>query len=218
MVDIFVDVPSLLQQLDTAMDCTDKFTKRTLSDRCLERATTCERSLIDWLETYAPKGWGMLGCPSLDHSNATPDDIKDAHLMCLFWATYTLVLTVACSLPTSPADANTTSRKNTMLACCQSTARTIPVVFMGRAAAVSCYQIASFPMFFTLEGLMSIEAPNVSEDQLRLLALFMKPARGGGSLAGFVMGLLEHSPVYQQTEAAKAIIALASERRLTQSG
>ena len=89
---------------------------------------------------------------------------------------------------------------------------------MGRAAAVSCYQIASFPMFFTLEGLMSIEAPNVSEDQLRLLTLFMKPARGGGSLADFVMGLLEHSPAYQQTEAAKAIIALASERRLTQSG
>jgi len=218
LIDIFVDLPSLLQQLDTAIDCNDTSLRRALSESCLEQATACERYLVEWFETFAPQGWGMLGCPSLDYNNAAPDDIKNAHVMCLFWTTYAQVLTVMCSLPTSPADAATNSRRATLLVCSRSIARTVPIFFTYEAEVVDCYQIVSFPMFFALEGLISGEAPKVSEDQLRLLSLFMKPARGGGSLADFVVGLLEHSPVLQKTEAAKAVKTLASEGKLCPAG
>jgi len=157
----------------------------------------------------------MTRYPNLNSYNATPDSIRDTQLMCFFWTTYAQVLTVIQSLSSSLADANTNSRNSTILVCCQSIARTVPVFFVGEAEVVGCYTIISFPMFFALEGLIFTEAPTVSEDHLQLLDLFMKPARGGGSLAQFVVGMLDHSPVLQQTKAAKAVMtALAGEASL----
>ncbi|KAK0745764.1 hypothetical protein B0T18DRAFT_136726 [Schizothecium vesticola] len=215
LLDIFVDLPSLLQQLDAIIDYNDISLSKILTGRCLEQATACERSLVEWLEFSAPEGWGMTGCPNLNYYNATPDSIRDAQLMCFFWTTYAQVLTVIQSLSSSLADANTDSRNSTILVCCQSIARTVPVFFVREAEAVGCYTIISFPMFFALEGLIFTEAPTVSADHLQLLDLFMKPARGGGSMAQFVVGMLDHSPVLQQTEAAKAVMtALAGEATL----
>lgn len=213
---MFVDLPSLLEQLDAVAGCNDRSLGRLLARRCLEQSNACARSLVDWIETSAPQGWGMAGCSSLDYDNATPDGVKDAHLMCLFWTTYAQVLTVIRSISSlSPAGPNTDMYESTILACCQSIARTVPIFFVGEADVAGCHPIVSFPMFFALQGLLSTESPAASEDRLRLLALFTKSAKGGGSLARFVLSLLEHSPVLQRTEAAKAVATLASEEPLS---
>ena len=154
--------------------------------------------------------------PSLDCDNPTHDDVQDAHLMCLFWTTYAQVLTVICSVSAlSPplADGPDTDLDNAAIrACCESVARTAPVFLVAdEAGAAECPPIVSFPMFFALQGLMLTDGATVPENRSRLLALFTKPAKGGGSLARFVVSLLEHSPVLRQTEAGKALATLVSQ-------
>ncbi|KAK1830079.1 hypothetical protein QBC39DRAFT_354685 [Podospora conica] len=213
LIDIFVDLPLLLQQLDTILDCNDISLGKLLTERCLEHATACERSLAEWFETSAPDGWGITGCPNLDYNNPTRSDIRNAHLMCVFWTTYAQVLTVIRSLSSSPAD---DPYIPLILVCCQSIARMVPVFFVGEPEAGGYETIVSFPMFYALEGLILTEVhqTEVSADRLRLLDLFRKPAKGGGSLAQFVAALLGHSKVLQQTEAAKAVSAVAREEPL----
>lgn len=172
---------------------------------------------MTWLKTSAPPGWGMTGCPNLDLNSPTPDDVQAAQLMYLFWTTYSQVLSIIWSISSLSADADTGVHQSAILVCCQSIARIMPIFFLGEAEAALCYQIVSFPMFFALHGLMSVEAPAISADQRRLLHLFRKPAKGGGSLAQFVVGLLEHSPVLRKTSTAKIVTALAAEGVITSS-
>ncbi|KAK0643166.1 hypothetical protein B0T16DRAFT_178375 [Cercophora newfieldiana] len=99
LVDIFVELPYLLERFDAVIDCTDLPFRMILAKGCLEYAIGCERSLVKWLETAAPRGWGIKGC-RLAFGDATPADIRDAHSMCLFWTTYSQVLTtIQCLLP-----------------------------------------------------------------------------------------------------------------------
>jgi hypothetical protein len=208
LIDILVDLPFLLQQLDIIASCADACLRKILAAKCLEHAQDCERLLMAWLDTTCPEGWGWAGCPYVDYKDATQDDIRHANTMCLFWATYAQVLTIIQSLSTSPVPEDTISRKETIRLCCQSISRTIPIFFVLEAKLVGCYQIVSFPMFLALDGLIYTEG-EMTEDTLRLVNLFLKPSKCGGSLAHFMTGMLKNSPVWQQSEAGKTLAILA---------
>ncbi|KAK4449056.1 hypothetical protein QBC34DRAFT_97714 [Podospora aff. communis PSN243] len=208
LVDILVDIPGLLEQLDVIASCADPCLRNTLAAKCLEHAHDCERMLTAWLDTSCPEGWGWATCPYADYEDATQDDIRHANIMCLFWAVYAQVLTIIQSISTSPVPEDSHSRKETIRLCCQSISRTIPLFFVLDVKLVGCYQIVSFPMFFALDGLIYTE-DEMTEDTLRLFNLFLNPSKGGGSLAQFMTAMLKNSPVWQQSEAAKTLAMLA---------
>ncbi|KAK0613528.1 hypothetical protein B0T14DRAFT_437169 [Immersiella caudata] len=211
LIDIFVHLPSLLNQVDVIAGSNNPELRIVRTTECMEHAKSCERSLVAWFDASAPEGWELAGCPHLDYENATPDDARQANTMCLFWAIYAQVLIIIQSLSSLPSLEDTKYRLQMIRLCCQSISRTIPVFFVGEAKLVGCYQIVSMPMFFALDGLFFTETQTVSKDRLQLLELFLKPSKGGGSLAQFLTGLLEHSPAWQHTEAGK-ILAIQAQK------
>lgn len=90
LIDIFVEVPALLEDLDTALACTDPSRVPSLLDDITRRCWLLETELLTWreeLDLADPEQ------PTVTDPSPSPalDLIATTHILCLYWSMFIII-------------------------------------------------------------------------------------------------------------------------------
>ncbi|KAK4164037.1 hypothetical protein QBC43DRAFT_211492 [Cladorrhinum sp. PSN259] len=196
LLDIFVDVPDLLETLDmveAAFFANMPDTKERKTD-LVQKCNTTLQALSSWFQNSAPD-WDWKA--HKNNTAPTTADITAAHNMCLFWAIDLKVrgITIDASLLPHSINHHLKQQKRrryyiALLQQCEAIIQTAPIFFTP-AAGIAGAQLAVFPLILAHKILGVIGNDAAQEMQAQVLELMAKSREMKLAIHNFVDSLRE---------------------------
>ena len=175
LIDILVDIPSLLEDVDIMQACKDANSKEEQRQRLLGRCYLFDRRLAEWYSSQWPDGTSppsyRPNTPLGEVCSLKLEDLSSAHLMTLYWSTclalyitMPLVLGAGDALP-EHADPRIYILKIT---------DTLPLL-LHRDVGVFRLHLATFPMGVVYKCLQAMAPDEMVEQRIILAKLFEQP-------------------------------------------
>ncbi|KAK3986946.1 hypothetical protein QBC44DRAFT_130383 [Cladorrhinum sp. PSN332] len=197
LLDIFVDVPGLLESLDMveAAYLANLPNCRELKAKLLEQCTTALQNLSSWFQHSAPS-WDWNA--HMNDTTPTTADITAAHNLCLFWAIELKVRGIvidASLLPHKAADAAVKQQQRRryytgLLQQCEAIIQTAPIFFTPAAGIAGC-QLAVFPLILAHRVLTVVGSDVAREMQQDIRNLMARSEDFDLAINSFVDSLWE---------------------------
>ena len=194
LLDIFVDVPGLLQAYDAlgAAFSSRQPNTRELQTKLLQRCTASLRQLHTWLQTSA-QDWGWKA--HLSDGKATAAHITAAHNMCVYWAVEMKVRSIAIDvslLPLENAMARQMKQQYSVyfLQQCAAIVQTAPI-FFAPSAGIAGFSLGVFPLIVSHMMLNVVESHAALEMQDEITRLMKESRQSGLAVGSFVDSLWE---------------------------
>jgi hypothetical protein len=172
LIDILVEMPTLLEDLDIAKDSSD-LESRELQRRELENSCwDFEKKLVDWrTKVGVAESTYTL---DVNHMPVSLDLVAASQIMCLYWSICIIVYNTLRIM--SGPQANLPSHTDPRLYC-RRIAEAIPVLLHPLSGAYGVHMVG-FPVALTLRYLDAVDGQAVSEEKLMILDVFTKSGHG----------------------------------------
>ncbi|KAK2017384.1 hypothetical protein LZ32DRAFT_688283 [Colletotrichum eremochloae] len=184
LVDIFVDVPGLLEDFDHMRNCNEEFEKESQRTRLIQECWRIDEELTWWLENLSPKKeFEELMARGLDNPSAC--DVAVASIMSLYWAVALLSYSTLRLAMGKTAGLALPERTDPYVYCTK--IANIVDVFFHPSGGTFGIQSAPFPIGMALVYLNSFEEGFNSETKWKLLSFFGRTANNGIGIGKFLM-------------------------------
>ncbi|KAL0933762.1 C6 zinc finger domain protein [Colletotrichum truncatum] len=184
LVDIFVDIPGILEDLDLFRSCDEGPEKEERQKKLIRECWRIDAELMSWLDSLSPQEeFKALEARGLE--NPTTCDVVVASAMCLFWTTCILAYsTLRMAFGPNPG-VELPERTNPRIYCTK-IANMVDVLFHP-AAGTYGIQSAPLPIGMSLVYLNSTEEGFNSQEKKKLVSFFGKRANNGIAIGKFLV-------------------------------
>ncbi|KAK2787586.1 hypothetical protein FQN53_005036 [Emmonsiellopsis sp. PD_33] len=175
LIDIFVEIPTLLENLDIMRGCQETNPREALQHELLQTCWELERELINWRihlgikdPTYALGTTDPSSPYSLEHLAA-------CHIMCLYWAASIILystLRIVSNNPPTPLPPHTEPR-----IYCRRIAEAVPLLLHPLAGGYGVH-LTSFPVSAAMMYLNAVDGEMVSEEKRMIFDAFKGSGHG----------------------------------------
>ncbi|GKT65480.1 C6 zinc finger domain protein [Colletotrichum tofieldiae] len=184
LVDIFVDVPGLLEDLDHLRSCKDDFEKESRRLRLIKECWRIDEELNWWLDNLSPrKELEELMARGLDNPSAC--DVVVASIMSLCW-TISLLSYSTLRLAIGEKTGLELPKRTDPLIYCAKIASIVDIFFHPSAGTFGI-QSAPLPIGMALVYLNSSEEGFNSETKWKLVSFFGRTANNGIGIGKFLL-------------------------------
>ncbi|KAJ0381864.1 hypothetical protein COL922a_013701 [Colletotrichum nupharicola] len=184
LVDIFVDIPGILEDLDELRDCESGIEKEAKRSRLANECWRIDRELTRWLDNMGPTE-ELKDLERRVVDNPTMCDAVITSIMTLFWTTSILAYsTLRLALGPKP-DIELPERTNPRVFCTK-IANIVDVFFHPNAGTFGISS-APLPIGMALVYLNSTEEGFNSEDKRKLVSFFGMRANNGIGIGKFLI-------------------------------
>ncbi|KAJ0342716.1 hypothetical protein KNSL1_010595 [Colletotrichum chrysophilum] len=184
LVDIFVDIPGILEDLDELRDCEPGIEKKAKRSRLVNECWRIDRELTRWLDNMGPTE-ELKDLERRGVDNPTMCDVVITSIMTLFWTTSILAYsTLRLALGPKP-DIELPERTNPRVFCTK-IANIVDVFFHPNAGTFGISS-APLPIGMALVYLNSTEEGFNSEDKRKLVSFFGMRANNGIGIGKFLI-------------------------------
>ncbi|KAF5484284.1 hypothetical protein CGCF413_v015284 [Colletotrichum fructicola] len=184
LVDIFVDIPGILEDLDELRDCEPGIEKEAKRSRLVNECWRIDRELTRWLDNMGPTE-ELKDLERRGVDNPTMCDVVITSIMTLFWTTSILAYsTLRLALGPKP-DIELPERTNPRVFCTK-IANIVDVFFHPNAGTFGISS-APLPIGMALVYLNSTEEGFNSEDKRKLVSFFGMRANNGIGIGKFLI-------------------------------
>ncbi|KAI8257711.1 C6 zinc finger protein [Colletotrichum sp. SAR11_239] len=184
LVDIFVDIPGILEDLDELRDCEPGTEKEAKRRRLVNECWRIDRELTRWLDKMGPTE-ELEDLERRGVDNPTMCDVVITSIMTLFWTTSILAYsTLRLALGPKP-DIELPERTNPRVFCTK-IANVVDVFFHPNAGTFGISS-APLPIGMALVYLNSTEEGFNSEDKRKLVGFFGMRANNGIGIGKFLI-------------------------------
>ncbi|KAF4814178.1 hypothetical protein CGCSCA5_v007908 [Colletotrichum siamense] len=184
LVDIFVDIPGILEDLDELRDCEPGTEKEAKRRRLVNECWRIDRELTRWLDKMGPTE-ELEDLERRGVDNPTMCDVVITSIMTLFWTTSILAYsTLRLALGPKP-DIELPERTNPRVFCTK-IANIVDVFFHPNAGTFGISS-APLPIGMALVYLNSTEEGFNSEDKRKLVSFFGMRANNGIGIGKFLI-------------------------------
>ncbi|KAL5087879.1 hypothetical protein Trisim1_007289 [Trichoderma cf. simile WF8] len=148
LVDILVDIPTILEKLDDLQDETNIEKKRKRQEVLLQTCWKYDRDLLAWFMSFSPN-------KVADNFEYEPDaeismeDIARTHTLNLYWTTCLILYNAMRRITVWPTEL---PARIDPLICCRNIARSLPI-FLKKNSGLWCLSIVLFPVGMALRFL-----------------------------------------------------------------
>ncbi|KAJ0274988.1 hypothetical protein COL940_009045 [Colletotrichum noveboracense] len=183
-LDIFVDIPGILEDLDELRDCEPGIEKEAKRSRLVNECWRIDRELTRWLDNMGPTE-ELKDLERRGVDNPTMCDVVITSIMTLFWTTSILAYsTLRLALGPKP-DIELPERTNPRVFCTK--IANIVDVFFHPSAGTFGISSAPLPIGMALVYLNSTEEGFNSEDKRKLVSFFGMRANNGIGIGKFLI-------------------------------
>ncbi|KAK2787101.1 hypothetical protein FQN52_007367 [Onygenales sp. PD_12] len=175
LIDIFVEIPTLLENLDIMRGCQEADTREALQHELLQTCWELERELINWRihlgikdPTYTLGTTDPSSPYSLEHLAA-------CHIMCLYWSASIILystLHIVSNNPPTPLPPHTEPR-----IYCRRIAEAVPLLLHPLAGGYGVH-LTSFPVSAAMMYLNAVDGEMVSEEKRMIFDAFKGSGHG----------------------------------------
>ncbi|KAF9880416.1 C6 zinc finger domain protein [Colletotrichum karsti] len=184
LVDVFVDIPGLLEDLDRLRDCEPGKEKEARRRRLVDECWRLDRELKWWLDNLGPTQ-ELRDLQAKGFDNPTTCDVVVTSIMTLFWTTCILSYsTLRLALGPKP-DLELPERTNPRIYCTK-IANSVEVLFHPMAGTFGISN-APLPIGMSLVYLNSTEEGFHSADKWKLVSFFGRQANNGIGIGKFLI-------------------------------
>ncbi|RNJ54870.1 hypothetical protein D7B24_009335 [Verticillium nonalfalfae] len=182
LLDIFVDIPGLLEDLDALALCDDAASRPLLYARLVADCWRTDERLVSWFEEQSPRAH-LEALKEREYKEPTPEDTAVAMSMSLYWTacllTYSTLILVLTSNPTSPLDITTLPERMNLNSYCAAIADILEIFFQPSSGIFSV-QLVPLPLGIALSYLASTLKPGTPPptELKKLLGYFTRGAVG----------------------------------------
>ncbi|KAM0629561.1 hypothetical protein ACHAPW_006792 [Verticillium nonalfalfae] len=193
LLDIFVDIPGLLEDLDALALCDDAASRPLLYARLVADCWRTDERLVSWFEEQSPRAH-LEALKEREYKEPTPEDTAVAMSMSLYWTacllTYSTLILVLTSNPTSPLDITTLPERMNLNSYCAAIADILEIFFQPSSGIFSV-QLVPLPLGIALSYLASTLKPGTPPptELKKLLGYFTRGA-GGASVGSFLRSMM----------------------------
>jgi hypothetical protein len=185
IIDILVDVPSLLEGIDNLEKCTESGERHILKTHLLSQYRKIDECLIKWNTNFGAIRKRFQLATDIPRS-LTVSELGAAHVMTLYWTTclcvYGLVGSILC--PDEPLQG-----QKDLLETCRLTIQTVPI-FCHPSVGIFRVQVASTPMGTAMLTLASLPPEALAEERALLNRCLLMPQCE--PIRKFLKGFLEN--------------------------
>lgn len=196
MLDIFVEIPTLLEDLDTMLDCPDADRQRTLRHQLIQKcrahesALTCWRAVVGIADpTYRIDGADVSSPPP------TVQILAAAHILCVYWST--CIILYSTLRIASPQDFSELLPLADPRHYCRRIAEGVAIL-LHPVSGVYGVHLANFPTAVALMYLNAIDGVHISAEKRMFLDVFRRPGHGT-TVNRFVRSTTHHQQQQQQS-------------------
>ncbi|KAK2809698.1 hypothetical protein FQN50_003543 [Emmonsiellopsis sp. PD_5] len=171
LIDIFVEIPTLLENLDIMRGCQETNTRATLQHELFQTCWELERELINWRIQLGIKDptYTLGSSPySLEHLAA-------CHIMCLYWSLCIILystLRIVSNNPQTPLPPHTEPR-----IYCHRIAEVVSLLLHPLAGGYGVH-LTSFPVSAAMMYLNAVDGEMVSEEKRMIFEAFKVSGHG----------------------------------------
>lgn len=184
-MDIFVDVPGLLEDLDRLRDCEPGKEKEERRRRLVDECWRIDGELTWWLDNLGP-GKELEDFQARGLENPTACDVVITSIMTLFWTTCILSYSsLRLALDRRTPDLELPERTDPQVYCTR--IANIVEVFFHPMAGTFGISNAPLPIGMSLVYLNSTEEGFYSADKWKLVSFFGKQASNGIGIGKFLI-------------------------------
>lgn len=158
LVDILLEIPSLYEGIDNMNLQPDSPAKFRQRFNLQAMVFTVIKRLDNWSSRFAVT-LACIGPKWQFPSNMATDEIADAHIMTLYWASSIIAYGVCRAISNGECDAVGVNPDN----CCRSIIRCIPS-FLHPSTGVFRQHLVPFPLIVAARHLKSIQPPKLQEE------------------------------------------------------
>ncbi|EEY23486.1 conserved hypothetical protein [Verticillium alfalfae VaMs.102] len=193
LLDIFVDIPGLLEDLDALALCDDAALRPLLYARLVADCWRTDERLVSWFEEQSPRAH-LEALKEREYKEPTPEDTAVAMSMSLYWTacllTYSTLILVLTFNPTSPLDITTLPERMNLNSYCAAIADILEIFFQPSSGIFSV-QLVPLPLGIALSYLASTLKPGTPPptELKKLLGYFTRGA-GGPSVGSFLRSMM----------------------------
>ncbi|GKT50036.1 uncharacterized protein ColSpa_10217 [Colletotrichum spaethianum] len=196
LIDIFVDVPGLLEDLDSLRRCKDNSEKESRRVRLVRECWHIDEELNRWLDDLSPKH-ELEGLMKRGLDNPSACDVVVASVMALSWTIALLSYSTLRLAVGEQASLELPERTDPLLYCTK--IADIVDVFFHPSAGTFGIQSAPLPIGMALVYLNSFEEGFNCETKWKLAGFFGRTASNGIGIGKFLLstqrnGLIANSP------------------------
>lgn len=184
LIDIFVDVPGLLEDLDHLRSCKDGTEKEARRIRLINECWRIDAELNWWLDNLSPKQ-ELEELLVRGLHNPTAYDVVAASIMSLCWTICILTYSTLRLAMGSKSGLELPERTDPYLYCVK--VAQIVDIFFHPAAGTFGIQSAPLPIGMSLVYLNSTEAGFNSEPKRKLVSFFGRKGSNGISIGKFLI-------------------------------
>jgi len=182
LVDILVDLPTLLEDVDVMAAMTDPGTKQIQKETLASRVWVFDKRLTDWyLSVPLPRELGMLDIEDADSMRA--EDLTLAHIMTLYWCTC-LVLYRTMTEVVEPDFVLPEHADSSIY--CKKIIQAIPI-FLHPVVGTYRVHLATFPMGLCMNYLARCDPHEMTTERALLASYFRRPE--GATMKSFVSNI-----------------------------
>ncbi|KAM0281233.1 hypothetical protein ACHAQH_003664 [Verticillium albo-atrum] len=193
LLDIFVDIPGLLEDLDALALGDNAALRAILYARLVADCWRTDEGLVSWFEMQSPQAH-LAAIRAREYKDPTPEDTAVAMSMSLYWTacllTYSTLIIVLTSNPASPLDPTTLPERVNPRLYCAAIADILEIFFQPNSGIFSL-QLVPFPLGIALSYLVSTLKPNVPPPpELKKLLSYFARGAGGASVGSFLRSMM----------------------------
>ncbi|EGY23391.1 C6 zinc finger domain-containing protein [Verticillium dahliae VdLs.17] len=193
LLDIFVDIPGLLEDLDALALCDDAASRPLLYARLVADCWRTDERLVSWFEEQSPRAH-LEAIKEREYKEPTPEDTAVAMSMSLYWTacllTYSTLILVLTSNPTSPLDVTTLPERMSLNSYCAAIADILEIFFQPSSGIFSV-QLVPLPLGIALSYLASTLKPGMPPPpKLKKLLSYFTRGAGGASVGSFLRSMM----------------------------
>ncbi|RXG50452.1 hypothetical protein VDGE_04829 [Verticillium dahliae] len=193
LLDIFVDIPGLLEDLDALALCDDAASRPLLYARLVADCWRTDERLVSWFEEQSPRAH-LEAIKEREYKEPTPEDTAVAMSMSLYWTacllTYSTLILVLTSNPTSPLDVTTLPERMSLNSYCAAIADILEIFFQPSSGIFSV-QLVPLPLGIALSYLASTLKPGTPPPpELKKLLSYFTRGAGGASVGSFLRSMM----------------------------
>ncbi|EXJ89137.1 hypothetical protein A1O3_02201 [Capronia epimyces CBS 606.96] len=219
LIDIFVDMPTILQDLDALQACPDPASQSLMQDQLVQKCLACERELVAWRASVGvvEANYAFYNVDTgTDTDNLNPhasfsfsiDRIAAAHIMCLYWSiciiVYSTLRTLSLSFSLSshshpqahpPLPLPLTQTIDPAVYC-RRIAEAVPLLLHPRSGVYG-FHLTTFPVAMALTYLS--RDGHEYEEKTMILDAFAT-SHHGSAVGGFIASLHRQQQQRQQPQ------------------
>lgn len=168
LLDILVEIPTLLEESDILRSCDDPDDKEHLQGKLINSCWLCDKQLVKWYSTAWHKELKPFNPEDL---LINAEDLGWAHLMTLYWATCIMVYSVMREVVGSGIQL---PERADVKIYCQKIIRAVPIFFHPAVGTFRTH-LATFPVAVAMKYLSALP-PEEREIEKRLMGeCFLRP-------------------------------------------